>query len=110
MAIDFAHVKRQLPIARVLDHLGLSARLKGTGAQRLCPCPIHRGDARGRTFSANLDANVYQCFDASCGSKGDVIDLWAAVRGLSLRAAAIDIVHTFGLEPSSQTGTEKRNG
>jgi transposase len=110
MAIDFAHVKRQLPIARILDHLGLSARLKGTGAQRRCPCPIHRGDARGRTFSANLDANVYQCFDASCGSKGDIIDLWAAVRGLSLRAAAIDIVHTFGLEPSSQTGTEKRNG
>jgi DNA primase len=110
MAIDFTHVKRQLPIARVLDHLGLSARLKGSGAQRRCTCPIHRGDARGRTFSANLNENVYQCFNASCGSKGDVIDLWAAIRGLPLRAAAIDLVHTFGLEPSPQTGTGKRNG
>jgi transposase len=110
MAIDFTHVKQQLPIARVLDHLGLSARLKGTGTQRRCPCPIHRGDARSRTFSANLNENVYQCFDASCGSKGDVIDLWAAVRGLSLRAAALDLVHTFGLEPSAPTGTGKRNG
>lgn len=110
ISIDFSHLKRQLPIRRVLDHLGLSARLKGTGAQRRCTCPIHRGDARGRTFSVNLDANVYQCFDTSCGSKGDVIDLWAAVRGLSLRTAAIDLVETFGLEPSPQTGTEKRNG
>jgi transposase len=110
LVVDFSHLKWQLPIRRVLDHLGLSARLKGTGAQRRCPCPIHRGDARGRTFSVNLDANVYQCFDATCGSKGDVIDLWAAVHGLSLRAAALDLFHTFGLEPTPQTGTGKRNG
>ena len=58
----------------------------------------HRGDGRSRTFSANLDENVYQCFKASCGSKGDVIDLWASVKGLSLRDAALDLVRTFGLE------------
>jgi transposase len=110
MAVDFVHVKRQLPIARILDHLGLSASLKGIGDQRRCPCPIHRGDARSRTFSVNIAANAYQCFYAQCGSKGDVIDLWAAVRGLSLRAAAIDLVHTFGLEPSPPKRTEKRNG
>ena len=78
-------------------------------AQR-CACPINRGDARGRTFSVNLDDNVYQCFDATCQSKGDVINLWAAVRGLSLRAAALDLVQTFGLEPTPRHGTEKRNG
>ena len=109
-ALDFAHLKRQLPIARVLDQLGLSARLRGIGPQRRCACPIHRGDARGRTFSVNLDDNVYQCFDALCQSKGDVIDLWAAARGLPLRAAALDLVHTFGLEPPPCHGTEKRNG
>jgi hypothetical protein len=110
LVIEFTHVKGQLPLARVLDHLGLSARLKGTGSQRRCSCPIHRGDGRSRTFSANLDENVYQCFKASCGSKGDVIDLWAAVHGLSLRAAAVDLVRTFGLEPSPPAGTGKRNG
>jgi hypothetical protein len=36
MAIDFTHLKQQLSIARILDHLGLSARLKGTGTQRRC--------------------------------------------------------------------------
>ena len=58
----------------------------------------------------NLDANVFQRFDKKCGQKGDVIDLWAAVKGLPLRAAAVDLVHTFGLEPAPRHGTEKRQG
>src|SRR5262249_42285233 len=73
--IDFAHLKQQLSLARVLDQLGLTARLRGSGGQRRCACPLHRGDARGRTFSVNLDAHVFQCFDKQCGRKGDVIDL-----------------------------------
>jgi DNA primase len=109
-AVDFTHLKRQLPMARVLDQLGLSARLRGTGPQRRSACPIHRGDARGRTFSVHLDDGVFQCFDKSCAQKGDVIDLWAAVRGLTLRAAALDLVQTFALEPTPRRGTEKRNG
>ena len=108
--LDLAHLKHQLPIARVLDQLGLSEQRRGRGPQRRCPCPLHRGDARGRPFSVNLDANVFHCFDKKCGQKGDVIDLWAAVKGLSLRAAALDLVHTFGLEPAPRHGTEKRYG
>ena len=110
-AIDFAHLKRQLPLARVFEQLGLSARLaRGSGPQRRCACPIHRADGRGRTFSVNLDANVFQCFEATCGAKGDVIDLWAALHHQSLREAALDLVGTFHLEPVPQRGTEKRNG
>ena len=108
--LDFTHLKRQLPMPRVLDHLGLTARLKGSGPQRRCACPIHRGDGRSRTFSVNLDANVYQCFDTRCGSHGDVIDLWAALHQRDLRAAALDLVHVFALEPSPTSETEKRNG
>jgi transposase len=108
--VDFTHLKRQLPLARVLDQLGLTARLRGRGPQRRCACPLHRGDARGRTFSVNLDENVFHCFDKACGQQGDVIDLWAAVQGLSLREAALDLVQTFGLEPAPQGGTEKRHG
>jgi transposase len=98
--LDFAHLKGQLSLARVLEHLGLSARLRGSGAQRRCACPIHRGDARGRTFSVNLADNVFHCFDARCGKEGDVIDLWAALHHLDLRAAALDLVRTFDLEPA----------
>ena len=110
-AIDFAHLKQQLPLARVLEHLGLSARLaRGDGAQRRCACPIHRGDGCGRTFSVNLDAHVFHCFAKECGAKGDVIDLWSALHHLTLREAAVDLVQTFQLEPAPTAGTEKRNG
>jgi transposase len=96
--VDFAHVKRQLSMGRVLAHLGLSGRLKGGGGQRRCACPIHRGDGRGRTFSVNLKEDVFLCFDARCGKQGDVIDLWAALHQFDLRGAALDLVRTFGLE------------
>jgi transposase len=108
--VNFAHVKAQLPIARVLEHLNLTRKLHGTGSQKRCACPIHRPDSRGRTFSVNLDDNVFQCFGASCQKKGDVIDLWAALHHQDLRQAALDLVRTFALEPASAAHTEKRNG
>jgi transposase len=106
--IDFTHLKAQLALPRVLDHLGLTARLKGSGVQRRCACPIHHGDGRGRTFSVNLESNQYQCFDAKCSSHGDVIDLWAALHKMSVRDAALDLARTFDLQPAPRT--EKRNG
>lgn len=108
--IDFPHVKGQLSLSRVLDHLGLSSRLRGSGPQRRCACPIHRADGRGRTFSVNLDENVFHCFDKNCGKKGDAIDLWSLLHHMNLRAAAVDLVQTFGLEPAPGSGTEKRHG
>ena len=104
--IDFDHLKAQLPMARVVDQLGL--RLRGAGMQRRGPCPIHRGDGRGRTFSVHLGDNVFHCFDARCAAKGDVIDLWARVKGMTLRDAALDLMETFALE--SAPGTAKRHG
>ena len=97
-------------MARVLEHLGLSSRLRGSGPQRRCACPLQRADGRGRTFSVNLDDNVFHCFDARCGKQGDVIDLWAELHHLSLREAALDLVQTFDLEPAPAHGTGKRNG
>jgi DNA primase len=108
--VEFAHVRGQLPLAKVLDHLGLMSRLRGAGAQRRGPCPIHRGDGRGRTFSVNLEEHVFHCFDAACGQQGDVIDLWAALHRMSLREAALDLVQTFQLEPAPRSQTEKRHG
>jgi hypothetical protein len=108
--LDFAHLKGQLPMAKVLDQLGISGRLRGGGAQRRCACPIHRGDGRGRTFSVNLEQNVFCCFEARCGKQGDVIDLWAAAKQMSLREAALDLVRTFNLEAAPRRATEKRDG
>jgi len=109
-AVDFAHVKRPLPIARVLDQLGLTPRRRGQGPQRRGPGPIHRGAARGRTFSVHRADNVFPCFARECGRQGDVSDLWAGVNGLSRRDAALALVQTFGLEAVPRPATAKRNG
>ena len=106
--IDFAHVKKQLPIERVLDHLGLLSRLRGNGPQRRCTCPIHQGDGRSRTFSVNLEQNMFQCFDTRCEAKGDVIDLWALLHKKEVRAAALELVQTFHLEPAPRTPSPHR--
>ena len=42
------------------------------------------------------------------GAKGDVLDVWSSVNRPSLRAAALDLVHTRALQPTP--GAEKRNG
>src|SRR5260370_10808914 len=105
--IDLAHVKSQLTLQRVLETLNLFAELRGRGSQRRGPCPVH-GQGKGRTFSVQLDDNLFQCFDKKCAIKGDIIDLWAAVKGLKLRDAALDLVRLFNLEPAP--GTEKRHG
>src|SRR5205823_14535800 len=52
--IDFDHLKDQLSLARVLAQLGLTARLRGSGPQRSCAGPPHRGHARGRAVRVNL--------------------------------------------------------
>jgi transposase len=106
--INFAHLKSQLSLARVLEHLGLLSRLRGSGPQRRGACPLHRGDGRSRTFSVNLADNVFHCFAACCGKEGDVIDLWAQLHQMTLRAAAVELVQTFGVEPAA--ATEKRHG
>jgi transposase len=108
--IDFAHLRRQLPLQRVLEHLGCFTHLRGRTAQRRGPCPVH-APGHGRTFSVHLDKNRFQCFDPGCGIKGDVIDLWAALHNLSLRDAALQLVDTFNLDPAPKPhGSEKRNG
>src|SRR5262249_36016555 len=92
------------------NHCWLWIKWSGT-ARQTDPVTVLRARGRrgcGRTFSVHLDDNVFHCFDVGCAAKGDVIDLWARLRGLPLRDAALDLVDTFGLEPAPRT--EKRSG
>ena len=83
---------------QVLRELHAWDRLKGRGAQRRGPCPIHEPAATdGRSFSVNLHKNVFQCFDASCGAKGNVLDLWAQSQQMTIPQAARDLAERFGI-------------
>jgi transposase len=106
--LDFAAVRAQVTMTQVLRHLGVLDELRGSGPQRRGRCPIHAqaGDRR-RTFSVHLTKNVFQCFDPDCKAHGNVLDFWAALRGLPLVEAARQLATTF--PHCNDPGTEKRN-
>jgi transposase len=95
--VDFEFLRQHVTMEQVLDHLGLLAQLRGRGAQRRGPCPIHSrpGDTE-RTFSVHLGKNVFQCFQADCRARGNVLDLWGAIHHVPLYEAALHMAATFG--------------
>jgi transposase len=98
-SIDFAYVREQITIEQVLRQLGHWDSLKGRGPQRRGPCPIHRSQrVRSRSFSVNLDKNVFQCLSSDCGAHGNALDLWGAVKGQKIYDAAISLAETLGIE------------
>jgi len=98
--IDFAALREQITIEQALSQLGHFQQLKGNATQRRGPCPIH-GSQRpeSRSFSVNLERNLFQCFSPECQAHGNVLDLWAAIHKLTLYEAARHLAATFGFEP-----------
>jgi transposase len=94
--INFAELRRQVSLTDVLRRLGVLDRLRGQGAQRRGPCPIHAPQSpHGRTFSVHLDKQVFRCLDPLCGAQGNVLDFWAALHKLPLRDAALHLAESF---------------
>lgn len=87
--IRFADVRAMIGVAEVLDLIGFRP-VQVRGEQVRGPCPVHRStSARSRSFVAHVKRNIYQCF--RCGSSGNQLDLYAAVTGLSLFDAAVEL-------------------
>jgi transposase len=96
--IDFARLRQQITMEQVLRELQWLDRLTGRGAQRRGPCPIHEPSAaRGHCFSVHLGKKAFQCFEASCGAKGNVLDLWAKSRGVTIHQAAHELAQRLGI-------------
>jgi transposase len=96
--IDFAWLRQQVTMEQVLRELHWWDCLKGSGAQRRGPCPIHGPSSpNSRCFSVHLEKKVFQCFDASCGAKGNVLDLWAQSQHLPIPQAAHDLADRLGI-------------
>jgi transposase len=109
-SIDYAALRSQVSMTAVLRELDWLEQLSGDGPQKRGPCPIHdRQERRQRSFSVHVGKGVFQCFHKSCRAKGNVLDLWSAVQGLSLYEAAQDVAQTLGIDLPRPGGTEKRN-
>lgn len=98
--IDFELVRREASIEQVLELVGYKP-LTVSGPQWRGPCPIHKSSSpRSRSFSVNLERNAFQCF--GCSAKGNQLDLAAALFGLSVYEAAIELCRQLGLEPPTK--------
>jgi hypothetical protein len=108
--VDFAYLREQVNMEKLLQHLGFFSSLRGRGQQRRGPCPVHsQAMAQERTFSVHLGKDVFRCFQADCALKGNVLDLWAAIHRLPPYEAALHLAGTFQLalnrEEEPVTGT-----
>lgn len=94
--VDFDLVRSRIAMAQVLDLIGFEP-VDRSGDQLRGPCPVHRSSwPSSRSFSANLATHRYQCF--KCGSGGGQLELWAAVRGITIYEAALDLCERLGVD------------
>jgi DNA primase len=92
--IDFTRLRAEITMEQVLDRLGFQP-VACRGDQLRGPCPVHGSSwPRSRVFSVNLRTRRYYCH--KCHSYGNQLELWAAVRGLSLYEAAWDLCQAIG--------------
>jgi hypothetical protein len=102
--IDYCQLRRQITMDQVLELVGFQAAWR-KGPQLRGPCPIpgcrsaalarDRGTS-SRVFSVHRTRALYRCF--ACGSRGNPLDLWAAICELPLYQAAIHLSHVTGIE------------
>ena len=89
--IDYHRLREQITMPQVLDLIGFRATWR-RGSQHRGPCPIPGCCSNSsHPFSVHLTRQCYRCF--ACHSHGNPLDLWAAVRRLSLHQAAVDLCH-----------------
>ena len=94
--VDFEVLRKRISMADVLRLLEFQACSR-RGDQLRGPCQVHgSSNPQSRSFSANLRLGRYHCF--RCGSPGNALELWSAVRGISIWASAIELCKSLGLE------------
>jgi len=95
--IDYRQLRQQITMGRVLDLIGFQATWQ-QGPQLRGPCRIPgcRSTSR-RSFSVHLARQAYHCF--VCRSCGNALDLWAAIHGLSIHQASVDLCRVMNLDP-----------
>lgn len=94
--VDFHQLKAEISMQQVLEQLGFQPANR-SGVQWRGACPVHQSrSTRSRTFSVHLHKQRYCCH--RCGSRGNQLELWAAVHNLPLHEAALDLCRALGRE------------
>jgi DNA primase len=92
--VDFNVLRKEITMEQVLERLDFQPTGQ-TAEQLYGACPIHGSSSvQTRQFSVNLNIGRYYCH--KCHSKGNPIELWAAVKDLPVYDAAVDLCHALG--------------
>ena len=92
--VDFHVLRNEITMEQVLSLLGFEPATR-CGPQWHGACPVHGSTSnRSRSLSVNVERGRYYCH--KCHSKGNQLELWAAVKKMSLYQAAIDLCRALG--------------
>jgi hypothetical protein len=95
MRYDLDAIRDRMSLVDLYAEAGFSPRRAGAGFSGLCP--FH--EERSGSFSMSLRGGVWRAKCFGCGWSGDVLDLYAGLRGLSFRDAAAALAGRCGLGP-----------
>lgn len=92
--VDFNVLRNEITMEQVLNQLGFQPTTRSAN-QLHGPCPVHRSTSKSSgTFSVNLATGRYYCH--KCHSKGNQLELWAAVYKLTIYEAAVNLCNDLG--------------
>jgi len=96
--VSFDKVRQALELPALLAYHNITLTQRGQQFTGLCPIPGH-GQDRKKTFSANAEKKVFQCF--KCGAKGNLLDLAVLLAGRdpndlkAVRTTALELQREF---------------
>lgn len=93
--MDFRALKAAVTMEQVLDHYGLTERMKRSGDSLSGPCPIHNG-SNPTQFRVSTTKNVWNCF-GDCQGGGNVLDFVCRMENLRVREAAQRLAEWFNV-------------
>ena len=104
--VDFRTVKQTVSILQILDHYGLTSRLKRSqnGESLTGACPLHNG-TNPTQFRVSVKKNCWNCF-GDCKSGGNILDFVSRREECTIREAAILISEWFGLS-NAEAGEQR---
>jgi hypothetical protein len=108
--LDYAAIRTQIPIRRVLDLLDWEPTIRrGTQWRGDCPlgCSASPSSPNDPSFSVHVSRHLFQCFHCHC--QGNQLDLWVAVTGYPLRPATLDLCRRLGIQPITLPNPQPRN-
>lgn len=95
--VDFAHLKRVVPLTAILSRYGLDDEFRRVGTRLRGACPIHKGSNK-RQFVIDPNQSTWRCF-GDCDRGGGSLEFVAEMEHVGIEAAARLVAQWFAISP-----------